>query len=500
MTRASVLPPACGATVNHVAVRPSSSGSQPAEPKPAQALQRLLDLMVQTQRARKLAYAVVLLEVAVVIGFAIAYRPFDLNIYLWGGHAVTEASRLYLVQAHANWFTYPPFAAALFAPLAGLPVIIVVLAWELATVAAFAWACILSLRLAGCRPSKAAVTAVVGAGLLLEPVYHTLFLGQVNVFLLALVLTDIWLVAEGKRAGAGIGIAAAIKLTPAIFVVLLLLTRRTKDALIAVGAFAACAVIGFLVDPSASRLYWTRLFYDTARVRVTYISNQSLDAAAARILGGVSHAGTWYLAVEVTVGVLGLAVATWLARRNDWLGAAAVTGTTGLLISPVSWTHHWVWSMPALIVLLRGRTASRAIAASGYLLFVLAPMWWTPHPGDNCEYGFHWLTTLTANCFMLAGIGFLAYMACYAWRTRRRLRGGTWAVSAWRPGSACLPVSRGPSASPEPPNLPAARRQSSDPSDRGPAHLRASCSTSAHARPDPARRPSAACHEATIEL
>ena len=346
MDRASALPPACAANVDDRAVGLSPSGSDPAvsqpavsqsaESPPAGSLRELLEQMLRTRRAQKLAYAVVLLEVAAVTGFAIAYRPFDLNIYLWGGRAVTEGLRLYLVQAHANWFTYPPFAAALFVPLAGLPAVIIVLAWELATVAAFAWACVLSVRLAGCRPSTPAVAAIVGAGLLLEPVYHTLFLGQVNVFLLALVLTDVGRVARGKRAGIGIGIAAAIKLTPAIFIVLLLLTRRTKDALIAAGTFAACAVIGYLVDPSASRLYWTRLFYDTSRVRVTYISNQSLDAAAARILGGVSHVGTWYLAVEFIVGMLGLSVAASLARRNDWLGAAAVTGTTGLLISPVS--------------------------------------------------------------------------------------------------------------------------------------------------------------------
>ncbi|HUB38843.1 MAG TPA: glycosyltransferase 87 family protein [Streptosporangiaceae bacterium] len=428
MTRASAVPEACAATAIHGAVEPAPAGSRAANATPPGALQRLLDVTVQTRRARKLAYAAVLLEVAIVTGFAIVYRPFDLNIYLWGGHAVTDASRLYLVQAHANWFTYPPFAAALFTPLTALPVTIVVIGWELATVAAFAWVCVLSLRLAGCWPSKAAVAAVVGAGLLLEPVYHTLFLGQVNVFLLALVLTDIWLVASGKRAGVGIGVAAAIKLTPAIFVVLLLLTRKTKEALIAAGTFAACAVVGCLVDPSASRLYWTRLFYDTARVRVTYISNQSLDAAAARILGGVSHVGTWYLAAELTVGALGLAVATLLARRADWLGAAALTGTTGLLVSPVSWTHHWVWCMPALIVLLRTGAASRVTAAGGYVLFVLAPMWWTPHPGGNCEYGFHWLATLAANSFMLAGLGFLGYMACYTWRTRRSACRGTRAV------------------------------------------------------------------------
>jgi Glycosyltransferase family 87 len=426
MNPASASPAAGAVTADaaNAAVEPSRLESQPAEPQQAEALRQLLDRAVRAARARKLAYAVLLLEVAIVIGFAIAYRPFDLNIYMWGGRAVTEGLRLYLVQAHANWFTYPPFAAALFVPLTGLPAVIVVLAWELATVAAFAWACVLALRLARCPSSKPAVAAVIGAGLLLEPVYHTIYLGQVNVFLLALVLTDIWRVARGKRAGVGTGLSAAIKLTPAIFIVLLLLTRRVKDALIAAGTFAACVVIGFLVNPSASRLYWTRLFYDTSRVRVTYISNQSLDAAAARILGGVTHVGTWYLAIEVIVGVLGLAIATTLGSADDWLGAAAVTGTTGLLISPVSWTHHWVWIMPVLIVLLRGGAASRVAAACGYLLFVLAPMWWTPHPGDNAQYGFHWLITLTANCFMLAGVGFLALMACQAltasraWRTR----------------------------------------------------------------------------------
>jgi hypothetical protein len=420
MDRASAVPAAFAGTADaaNAPVEPSRLASQPAGPKDAEALRRLLDWAVRTPRARKLAYAVLLLEVAIVIGFAIMYRPFDLNIYLWGGRAVTEGLRLYLVQAHANWFTYPPFAAALFVPLTGLPAVTVVVTWELATVAAFAWACVLALRLARCRPSKAAVTAVIGAGLLLEPVYHTLYLGQVNVFLLALVLTDIWRVAQGKRAGVGIGLGAAIKLTPAIFIVLLLLTRRLRDALIAAGTFAACVVIGYLVDPSASRLYWTRLFYDTSRVRVTYISNQSLEAAAARILGGVTHVGTWYLAIEAIVGVLGLAIATSLARADDWLGAAAVTGATGLLVSPVSWTHHWVWIMPVLIVLLRGGAAGRLAAAGGYLLFVLAPMWWTPHPGDNAQYGFHGLTTLTANCFMLAGVGFVALMARQAWRTR----------------------------------------------------------------------------------
>ena len=113
--------------------------------------------------------------------------------------------------------------------------------------------------------------------------------------------------------------------------------------------------------------------------------------------------------------------------------------------------------MPALIVLLRGGAASRAAAASGYVLFVLAPMWWTPHPGDNAQYGFHGLTTLTANCFMLAGLAFLAAMGWYAWRPRRRPYGGIGEA----PASDAAPSGRQPGplrplADPESPSLPAA--------------------------------------------
>ena len=282
---------------------------------------------------------------------------------------------------------------------------------------------------------------MVAASFLLEPVYHTLYLGQVNLILLALVMTDVWRTARGRTAGLGIGVAAAIKLTPAIFIVLFLLTRRSRNAAIAAGTFASCALLGYLVDPSASRLYWTRLFYDTARVNATYISNQSPYAAAARILGGVSHVGSWYLAIPLIIGVLGLAVAATLARRDDWLGAAAVTGTTSLLVCPISWTHHWVWIMPALIVLLRGGIASQIAAACGYLLFALAPMWWTPWSWTTSEYGFHGLVTLTANCFLIAGLAFLAYMTVCTWRPgSRRCDGRARAL----PGSqnlACLVTS-----------------------------------------------------------
>ncbi len=366
-----------------------------------------------------MVWGVLGVQVAVVLVFALVYRPFDLWIYLWGGRAVTHGLRLYSVQVRGNnWFTYPPFAAALFTPLAALPPVLVGVAWELGTLAALAWSARACLRLAGYQPAPVVTAAVTAAGVLLEPVYHTLFLGQVNVFLLALVLADIRRVAAGRPAGIGIGLAAAIKLVPGLFIVFLLAIRRTRDAVIAAAACAACAAAGWVINPAASRLYWTKLFDDTSRVSATYISNQTPYAALSRIMDGTAHVGPWYLAISAALALAGITAAARLARRGDWLAAATLTGITGLLVSPISWTHHWVWALPALLTLLLRATtpAARITTAAAYALFIAAPLWFTPWANDSGQFGFHYATTLAANSFLIAGLAYLTWMTIHAWR------------------------------------------------------------------------------------
>ena len=398
---------------------PGEGGPAPARPPAATLAARIRGLARGGSRWLSLAvWTVLIAETGFVMWFAAAHHEVDFSVYLWGGHAVAQDSRLYLVAGHGHWFTYPPFAAALFAVITTIPAAVGQVLWALASVAGFAVACHLTLKLAGARPSWTATAGVTAAGLAAEPVYHTLFNGQINTILLALVLADVWRAAQGRRAGIAIGIAAAIKLTPGIFILLFLLTRRTKAALIAMATFAGCTLIGYLVAPGASRLYWTRYFYDTKRVDAPYIGNQSLYGTTIRLLGGESHAGGWYLLLPLAVGVAGLATATLFARRGEWLTAAAVTGVTSLLVSPVSWTHHWVWVMPALIVLAGGRRGDRAAAVCGGLLFVLAPLWWAPHSLSRPDYGFHWLLSLVANCYVVAGVVFLGLMA---WRARTML-------------------------------------------------------------------------------
>jgi hypothetical protein len=354
-------------------------------------------------------YGVLGLELAVVIGFAATYNALDFRIYMWGGHAVAQDTRLYLALAYGHWFTYSPFAAVVFVPIAAIPLAIARVLWDLVSVAALAYSVVLILKLAGYRPSKLMIAGVTAAAMALDPVYETLFLGQINLILLALILTDVWRVSRGRAAGIGVGIAAAIKLTPAIFIVFFLLARRTRAAFIAAGTFVGCGLVGLLVAPRASEMYWEHLSHDTERVGAPYISNQSPYGAAIRIAGGAAHIGPWYVVIPLAFAAIGLAAAAMLARRGDWLGATAASGTTGLLVSPISWAHHWVWILPALVLLVR--SGHRVAAGLGYLLFALAPFWYTPHSGGPGEYGFHGLLTLVANCYLIAGLVFLAYLA-----------------------------------------------------------------------------------------
>ena len=386
-------------------------------------------------------YGVLGLELAVVIVFAATYNALDFRIYMWGGHAVLDDSRLYLALAYGHWFTYSPFAAIVFVPVAALPLAVARVAWDLVSVAALAYSCIRILQIAGYRPTRLMVAGSVAAAMALDPVWETLFLGQINLILLALILTDVWLVSRGSSrlaVGMAVGVAAAIKLTPAIFIVFFLLAGRTRAAVVAAGTFVGCGLIGFLVAPHASRLYWEHLSHDTSRVGAPYISNQSPYAAAIRITEGQAHIGWWWVMISLAFAVIGLAVAAMLARRADWLGATAVTGATGLLVSPISWAHHWVWILPALVLLIRD--GHRIAAAAGYLLFAVAPFWFTPHAAGPREYGFHWLTTLVANCFLIAGLAFLAYMALT--QLRRPQRGHDPGEDLGPPGRAEVAVAR----------------------------------------------------------
>ncbi|GII25544.1 glycosyltransferase 87 family protein [Planosporangium mesophilum] len=287
---------------------------------------------------------------------------FDFNIYYsavrwWAdGHDVYSYSRPDPVQG-ALGFTYPPFAAVVLRPLVELPLgaaQAVFGAISAAVLAAVVWRLVAPVAVRHGYPPWFAVALVLPLVSWLEPVRETFSFGQINVILLGLVVADV-LVAVDRRsrlAGVGIGLAAAIKLTPAIFVVYLLLTRRWRAAATAVGTAVAVNLAGAALLWHDTWWFWTDLLWRTERVGHTdRLENQSLMGALARLGDGGPNRLAWALLVVVVLGY-GL----WRARRaalaGDEVTGLTLTALVGCLVSPVTWSHHLLWFIPALVVLV----------------------------------------------------------------------------------------------------------------------------------------------------
>ena len=229
-----------------------------------------------------------------------------------------------------------------------------------------------------------AVAWLLPVALLLEPVRTTLAYGQINIVLMALVALDGLTEEPRWPRGALVGLAAAVKLTPAAFVLFFLLRRDYRAAAVAGVSFAAATVAGFALAGHDSVRYWTAAVFQTGRIGgPATAANQCVQAVLARAgLDPHTAGGTaaWLALSALVVIVAGRGMRRALAASQEcW--ALSLNAFAVLLISPISWSHHWVWSAPALLTLayLGRRHHHRlavAAAACGLVLFTAAPQWW----------------------------------------------------------------------------------------------------------------------------
>ncbi|KQU39570.1 MULTISPECIES: mannosyltransferase [unclassified Rhodococcus (in: high G+C Gram-positive bacteria)] len=270
-------------------------------------------------------------------------------------------------------FTYPPFAALVFYPLHFLPFPVVGAAWMIATIAALYAVVRLAQGMVGSGlwSGHRAALLWTTVGLWTESMRTTLDYGQVNVFLVLLAM----LAARSARwwlSGALVGVAAGVKLTPAITGLYFLAQRRWAAAAFSAVAFAATVAISFLLVGSAATTYFTTLLGDADRIGpVGSVWNQSLRGTLSRVAGqDVGQGPVWLVAAAV---VLAAAFLAWRTlARDDRLGTLVVVSFVGLMISPISWSHHWVWVVPMSIWLMHGPLsgAPGARVLAGYWLVV----------------------------------------------------------------------------------------------------------------------------------
>ncbi|MFI6079828.1 glycosyltransferase 87 family protein [Streptomyces sp. NPDC051217] len=292
----------------------------------------------------------------------------------------------YRVPGQTYGFTYPPFAALCVLPLSLLSWPVALTAGIVANLGALA---LILRRLAEPVIRRhgldrwTSYTLILCMLALLEPVYDSISFGQVNLLLLALVLTDARLLSTGSRwAGIGIGLAAAVKLTPAIFIGYLVVTRRRRAAGTAAAVAVGTTLVALWLSPGASHAYWTSALWDTSRIGdLSYVSNQSWQGVLARLSAPAEPERLWWACGVVAV------VGAWAYRVDkaravgDVRGGIALTGAAACLVSPVTWVHHLVWLLPALAVLAdralepprRGRPLIVAVAV--YLILCSYVVW-----------------------------------------------------------------------------------------------------------------------------
>ena len=349
----------------------------------------------------------------------------DVRVYWWGGQQAARGGPLYAPGARYS-FTYPPFAAALFALAAHGPEGELAAVITVASIGALAVLCALSLGLAGVRRRPETVFAVTALALLTWPVAYTLRLGEVNLILAALAGTDLLRRRDGYWwQGIATGLAAGIKLTPLIFVAYLMITRRVRAAATAAAAFAATVAVGIAALPSQSRVFWLDgVFHDRYRIGdPANPSDQSLSGAAARLAGSLEPAYRWWAVAAVLVGLAGITVAAWAHRRGRRLAGVTCCALTGLLISPFSWTHHWVWAVPLLVALAaaawRRRSAWYGLATAAAAAVFSGRI---PLPGPGHPSGL--VQLLEGNLYVLCGLAVLAGTALTLIRERTQKKIG----------------------------------------------------------------------------
>lgn len=395
-------------------------GHEPAARRtstPSNALVRPLTLwVVASVSAATLAFYVALLS---------RQRQVDLDVYRMGGQHVF-GSGLYsshlTVVGRDLWFTYPPLAALLFWPLSHFSTFVGQIVWDAADLLALT--ALLAVSIAAARQRAlvrsdwpTALIVLFPLGFLLFPVRETLELGQVNIVLVLMIVADLaigvsW---RGKRLPSGVlvGLAAAVKLTPLIFLPYLVATRQWRSARNMALTFFLATGVMFAVSPQASWLYFTRDALDVKRVgSISLVINQTLHGAVVRAHVSPSH-GLVDLVTAVVVGG-GIALAVMAYRHSSPLLGVLLCAATGLLVSPISWLHHYVWIVPTLVWLVAGvdRPAKGVQWALGAaVVFIVIPP--TPPADSNV------LWYLRENSYVIVTLVFVGLIGAMLWLRSR---------------------------------------------------------------------------------
>ncbi|HWD55121.1 MAG TPA: glycosyltransferase 87 family protein [Acidimicrobiales bacterium] len=343
-----------------------------------------------------------------VIVLAVVHQQIDLSTYLLGGqHAWTNDLFGVTLPKDGLGFTYPPFSALLFAPIAHAPLVVAEVGFSLVNLVSVVALVAVCLRAVCDQLDRRTIMwwalVLLVPVVMLDPVRQTFLLGQVNIILALMVVADMTLDLPLPR-GILVGLAAAIKVTPIILIPYLLLTRQGRAGMRATATFCAAALLAAAVNSSTSWAYWTHYIRDPQRAgMLSWIGNQGVLGALERMIGHTVSTPTTFVIV-LTVAGIGLVVAAAAYRRSSPILGFLVVEAAESLASPVSWSHHFIWVvlLVAWLALAPDRPRYGEWLALGVaVLFWAAPPWWAPHGPGIIFAGRGWLIPLSDSYVLL---------------------------------------------------------------------------------------------------
>ena len=375
-------------------------------------------------------------------------QHFDVYVYWYALNNWFSGNSLYDWYALPDYkmypFTYPPFGAWALSPLtwfdydAAARLMIIAIALQTAVIVALVGR---SLGWSWGSAFAIAPWAAILVQQCLEPFTQSVGFAQVNTAMMALVMIDVAAPPSWKGRGVASGLAAAIKLTPAIAVLIFLLRRQWRSAITMVATSITVTLLSWVISPGESTRFFFDAMWDPQRAGdAYYTSNQNLKGFVARAL----PENTWSIAWAITVA-LALVAAVWLCLRIQAAATSVVTShsasdaavaapsavatspaspalpenlatlltaavimTLGLLVSPITWSHHWVWGLASVVALiavaLRLKSAPlAALALVQGVLLIMAPHWWFPY-GQVNELHWNVAEQLVGSSYTLAAI------------------------------------------------------------------------------------------------
>jgi alpha-1,2-mannosyltransferase len=321
-----------------------------------------------------------------------AYSPLlgqyhDLRLRYDGAGKLLHHHSLYSFGPNPD--SNPPFAALAFLPFHVIGWRATETVWTVVSLCALAVVLTIELvRWFGVPASSAWLAS--GAGLaaagvaVLYPVRSELVWGQLGLVLLALVMVDLFVVPRQYR-GVLIGVAVAIKLFPALFIVWFLARRDVAATIRLVVSFLVCTLIAALVWWHESTQYWLHILPSYKLLQLTFLPLQR-GITRASWISGVGHLGNqslrgllgrppflWFgtfpwLPIAILVLAVGIYATVGLLRQQRDLAAVVTLFVTTMLVAPVSWLHYWVFVALAPFVAVLEWRRDRALSIAAILL------------------------------------------------------------------------------------------------------------------------------------